>query len=210
MGTRDRRRARTRAELARAAARLFESQGFAATTVEEIAAAADYSASTFFRLFERKEDALFFDLDDSVNAVSLHMATVTSEGEWPTIRDALLQHAGAWEAGDAEFAATRTRLFHAEPALARVYAEYLEQWQAELAAHLQRARGDDPDDDVMPMVAAGAVVSTYRAAFRRQARVGGTLVEHLRRALDLLETSGSVPVLLGGAQPREPAFIPPR
>jgi AcrR family transcriptional regulator len=201
VSTRDRRRARTRAELARAAARLFEEQGFAATTVEEIAAAADYSASTFFRLFDRKEDALFFDVDDSVGPVSQHMATVTSGGEWPVLREALLRHAATWEAGDPGFSAARTRLFHREPALARVYAEYLEQWQTELASHLALGRGGDPDDDVMPMVAAGAIVATYRAAFLRQARVGGTLVEHLERALDHLETSGSVPLLLGLTSP---------
>lgn len=201
MGARDRRRARTRAELARAAADLFESQGFAATTVEEIAAAADYSASTFFRLFERKEDALFFDLDDSVGVVSAHMAEVTSGGRWPAIREALLRHAAAWEGGDPAFAAARTRLFHREAALARVYAEHLERWQTELAAELGRLRGGDPDDDVMPTVAAGAIVSTYRAAFARQARLGGTLVDQLERALDLLETSGSLTALLGAGAP---------
>ncbi|NMO91646.1 TetR family transcriptional regulator [Actinomycetospora sp. TBRC 11914] len=199
MSSRDRRRARTRQELARAAAVLFEQQGFAATTVEEIAAAADYSASTFFRLFDRKEDALFVDLDDSVGVVARHMAKVTSAGRWPAIREALLRHAAAWEEGDPEFAAARTRLFHREPALARVYGEHLERWQAELAVDLTRLRGGDPDDDVMPLVAAGAIVSTYRAAFRRQARVGGRMVDHLERALDLLETSGSLSSLLEAA-----------
>ncbi|MCD2194716.1 TetR/AcrR family transcriptional regulator [Actinomycetospora endophytica] len=204
MSARDRRRSRTRQEFARAAARLFETQGFAATTVEEIAGAADYSASTFFRLFERKEDALFVDLDDSEDVLSTRMATVIAGGEWSAIREGLLRHATAWEADDPDFAATRTRLIHREPALARVYREHLEQWQAGIAAHLEQVRGAESEDDVMSMVAAGAIVSIYRAALRRQARLGGTIADHLERALDVFETSGSVSPLLDVARPATP------
>jgi AcrR family transcriptional regulator len=60
-GLRERKKARTRAELQRHALRLFRDRGYAATTVDDIAAAAEVSRSTFFRYFPTKEEVVFFD-----------------------------------------------------------------------------------------------------------------------------------------------------
>jgi AcrR family transcriptional regulator len=48
----------------RHALRLIEEQGYEATTVEQIAAAAEVSPSTFFRYFPTKEDAVMYDALD--------------------------------------------------------------------------------------------------------------------------------------------------
>lgn len=60
-GRQGRRRARTRAELLRAAKQLFAARGFHGTKVADIAAAADAGTGTFYLHFENK-DALFADL----------------------------------------------------------------------------------------------------------------------------------------------------
>lgn len=60
-GLRERKKARTRADLQRHALRLVRDRGWAATTVDDIAAAAEVSRSTFFRYFPTKEDVVLFD-----------------------------------------------------------------------------------------------------------------------------------------------------
>ncbi|MFI8567756.1 TetR/AcrR family transcriptional regulator [Rhodococcus sp. NPDC078407] len=55
---RERRRRETQLEITRAALELFETQGCAATTVDQIARRAGVSASTFFRSYASKEESV--------------------------------------------------------------------------------------------------------------------------------------------------------
>jgi AcrR family transcriptional regulator len=61
LGLRERKKIKTRQTIRREAFRLIEENGYAATTVEQIADAAEVSPSTFFRYFPSKESVLLAD-----------------------------------------------------------------------------------------------------------------------------------------------------
>lgn len=65
-GLRERKKAKTKAAIQSHAVRLFREQGYAATTVEQIAEAAEVSPSTVFRYFPTKEDLVVTDDYDPV------------------------------------------------------------------------------------------------------------------------------------------------
>ena len=67
-GLRERKKAKTRAAIRQHALRLFREQGYSATTIEQIADAAEVSPATFFRYFPTKEDVV---LQDDLDIVTL-------------------------------------------------------------------------------------------------------------------------------------------
>lgn len=70
-GLRDRKKMRTRETIRSEAIRLIERNGYANTTIEQIADAADVSPSTFFRYFPNKESVLMADELDRVTITAL-------------------------------------------------------------------------------------------------------------------------------------------
>jgi AcrR family transcriptional regulator len=69
-GLRERKKRATRAAIHDAGMRLFAEQGFAGTTVDQIADAADVSRATVFHYFPTKEDIVFGDAPLAVAALS--------------------------------------------------------------------------------------------------------------------------------------------
>lgn len=96
--------------------RLFLANGYEATTVQEIAAAAGVSHMTFFRYFPTKEDVVLADDYDPV-VVDLVRARPAGEPDVDKIRHALLTGLAGVSAADRDALLARTRLVLGTPAL---------------------------------------------------------------------------------------------
>ncbi len=113
---RERKKQQTRAAIQRQALRLFARQGFEATTVEEIAAAAGVSHMTFFRYFPTKEDVAFIDDYDPLIASRI-AARPAGEPIIESLRLALKEAFAQVNADERETALARTQLILRTPAL---------------------------------------------------------------------------------------------
>jgi AcrR family transcriptional regulator len=71
LGLRERKKLKTRRSIQEHALRLFREQGYEATTVEQIAEAAEVSPSTFFRYYPTKEDTVLTDEYDPLIVSSM-------------------------------------------------------------------------------------------------------------------------------------------
>jgi AcrR family transcriptional regulator len=113
---RQRKKAETRDRLRASALRLFAEQGYDATTVEQIAAAAGVSHMTFFRYFPAKEDVALADNYDPVIAALLGR---TPAG-WPLarrIRTALLDGLEQIYGADRDALLAQSKLIVSTPVL---------------------------------------------------------------------------------------------
>jgi AcrR family transcriptional regulator len=161
-GLRARKKAQTRRALRREALRLFLAQGYAATTVGAIAAAAGVSHMTFFRHFPRKEDVVLADDYDPLIA-ALIAARPAHEAPVDAVRRALAEGLARVYAADRDAPLARTRLILGTPALrARLWEQ-----QAATEVMIARALGDRAGgvgDDLSTRVVAAACLAAVAAA----------------------------------------------
>jgi AcrR family transcriptional regulator len=100
---RDRQRTQIRADIRRAAFRLFAARGFDAVTTEEIAAAAGVSPRTFFRHVPNKEELLLGPVRHGGSAIiSLLEQRPSREAPDVALASAIAARAGAFERADSE------------------------------------------------------------------------------------------------------------
>jgi AcrR family transcriptional regulator len=161
-GLRERKKARTRAAIREHAVRLFRQQGYAATTVEQIAAAADVSPATFFRYFPTKEDVV---LQDDMDILTMKALEAQPPGLSPiaAVRRAAASAYAAMSPEDLDRMAETTRLTMAVPEIrARALDELTRTFDVMGRALAVRA-GRAPDD-FAARILAGAVTGVIMAA----------------------------------------------
>ena len=166
---RDRKRERTRRALLEAAVELFESRGYEATTVADIAAAAEVGTRTFFNYFESKEELLFPEPDERVRAAVHAIATRRSDDRPVDVLLRALRAAGdnpGEHLGDdlaARIAVLRAQVSRTVPAVSGRAAHAQLAAQQEIARQL---RGAFPEelDDVGAAALVGAVVGAVSGA----------------------------------------------
>lgn len=180
----------TASRLREAAYALFEQQGYAATTVDQIAAHAGVGRTTFFRAFGSKEDVIFPDHEALVAQVAARLATLSD--------DPVAAPIGATEAArivlehylaEGDLARARYRLTASVPTLRdrevssttgyrRLFRDALRGWTREEAG-----------DDLRAEVLAGAIVTAHNHVLRRWLRGAvddDTARAELDRALGLV------------------------
>jgi AcrR family transcriptional regulator len=162
----ERKRMLVRDELAEAALKLLAWQGYEATTIDQIAAAAGVSRRTFFRYFTSKEDVVVQFLEH-VGAHLRGRLAVRPEAEPPAValRQALEIFVDACREYP-EKALRLTRLMLGTPALLGRFLERQEQWRADLAAELARRAGRAPDRDLRPALAAAVALAAFDTALQ--------------------------------------------
>lgn len=159
MGLRERKKEQTRRNIEDAAIRLFEERGYAATTVAEIAEAADIAPRTFFAYFPSKEAVLFGDFDATFDVLRAHM---DQRGPEETTFDAVRAWIGTLiddEDIDHERDACRRRLIADNEVLTAHERHLMGRFERLLAENVARDLGDDPDDLQPRLVAAAAVAA---------------------------------------------------
>jgi AcrR family transcriptional regulator len=173
---RDRRKAKARLDIARAALRLFQEKGYEATTAADIARAADFSERSFYRYFATKEDVVFFDIGDLLEEVRTLMSGVPAERLWDAVRDEVIGSVARFQKSGQEFASEALRTWVTDPALAGPFQRFCQRWQNMLAEQWCAAHGGtDPDADIDAQLVAHYVVSTCQACFRVHALTGREL-----------------------------------
>jgi AcrR family transcriptional regulator len=160
-GLRERKKAKTRVAIREAAMGLFDRQGFAATTVEQIAEAAEVSPSTFFRYFPTKEDVVLIDDYDPMIADAIRRQPAAMHPV-DALVEAMRSVFGSLTAEEWESERRRQKLFREVPELR---ARVLQQTVAviELLGDVIAERAGLPAGNLSARVIAGAVVGVVLA-----------------------------------------------
>lgn len=168
-GLRELKKAQTRQAIVEASERLFAERGFEATTIEDIAAAAQVTKKTVFNHFPTKEDLALDRSDDYLHEL---LTAIGNRPEGTTVLDAfrvlsrrqadqlptLRQHL---RSGGGLFS-----LIDSTPALQQRMATYRHQLVASLADQL-REESNAEADDPWPKVVAWTLVGTQAILFER-------------------------------------------
>jgi AcrR family transcriptional regulator len=181
LGLRDRKKIKTRDAIRREAMRLIQENGFANTTVEQIAEAAEVSPSTFFRYFPSKELVLM--------ANDLDQVTIEALGKQPADMPSLQAFRRALEItmatlseDDWRFERARLRMVLSIPELRAAQFEAYRETVAALTDADCRRTGRQPDDFEV-RVFVGALAGGLMAVLDR----ASGLPERMYRALDFME-----------------------
>jgi AcrR family transcriptional regulator len=179
---RERKKAKTRLAIREHAMELFAKQGYDETTVEQIAAAAEVSPSTFFRYFPSKEEVVLQDDYDALLLAAFH-AQSPDVAPLEALRNAITDVFSAMPESQRAQEAERTRLLTKVPELrARMLAQGADMISMLAEAVAQRVGRQADEFEVRTF--AGALIGVALAV----AEAGsGDYLEQFNRALLLLE-----------------------
>jgi len=186
---RQQKKSATRRSIRSHALRLFGEQGYDATTVEQIAAAAGVSHMTFFRYFRTKEDVVLSDEYDPL-LVTLLEKSPAAQPVIERIRTALKQGLAAIYETERAALLSQAQLIVTTPALqARLWADQMASQQ--LLVDALGASTDDPHVGFQTKVTVAACLGAATTAVLTWAQNNGTpeLPELIDEAFDALSSA---------------------
>jgi AcrR family transcriptional regulator len=166
VGLRERKKARTKMAIQEHAMRLFAERGYQATTVEQIAAAAEVSPSTFFRYFPTKEDVVLYDALDPV-LLEAFRAQPADRSPVQALRGAMREVFAELPPEALAMQQERDVLIRSVPELrARMLDEFAKSLQlfAEIVAERVGRRPDDPAVRAVAGAVVGVGISAWYTA----------------------------------------------
>jgi AcrR family transcriptional regulator len=179
---RERKKVRTRRTIRREAFRLFDERGYAETTIEHIADAADISSSTFFRYFPSKESVL---LADDLSMVMLEALAGQPVEMTPiaAFRHAVHEGFDHMTAEEWDMEKTRQRLIYSLPELQPALREEYNSLVAGVAEAMARRLQRGPHE-LEIRAFAGAVIGAVMALGNR----GPFSLDNVDQAMNVLES----------------------
>jgi AcrR family transcriptional regulator len=157
-GLRQRKRQQTRERLTEAAMALFLDRGFEATTLDDIAAAADISRRSFFHYFASKEDVVFaWQEESTASLIAAVAARPANESMLTAAENAILTMVGQLKPGEAMAIARLKRDNPALQARDQVKHEKLERALAEALGKRAGQKAEKLQARLVAMIATGTM-----------------------------------------------------
>lgn len=178
VGRRERKKAATRSNLEEASFRLFASQGYDETTLQDITEAADVAPRTFFRYFASKEELILG------SAAEMEESMTSLLGARPQSEPMLDGILAALECLDPEGASTsdpvqrerlllRFRIMGESPAVRAGLLDSYGVMERAIAAFVAQRTGADAVLDLEPPMIAASIVAAVRVSVTCWAARGG-------------------------------------
>lgn len=162
----DQRRARglrNRQALINSAIELFTTQGYDATTIEQISAAAGVAPRTFFHHFATKDDILFDGYAERLQEATRRFRASRSNSLWGALAETSSAVAEVI-ADQPEIFLVRARMYHSVPALRATMLRINQDWIDQLTAEVARWLDSDMGTDLRPRLTATLINGANRAA----------------------------------------------
>ncbi len=161
MGLRERKKQRTAQAIEDAALSLFAERGFQATTIADIADAAEIAPRTFFSYFPSKESVLFGDFDETFQSLAEHLDARGDQSLLDAIRAwivELIDHGGLPD----ERERRRREIIDAHEELLAHERQLTTSFEALISVAAATELGAEPGD-LHPRIIAAATAATFTA-----------------------------------------------
>jgi AcrR family transcriptional regulator len=184
-GLRERKKQKTRWAIQEHAMRLFAQQGYDETTVEQIAAAAEISPSTFFRYFKTKEDVVVQDRYDDLIVEKIGAAPADL-GPIGMIRWTMREVFGGLDPGEIDEGLARGRLILENQAVRARSLQNMLAVTGAMAAAVATRMGR-PVDDFRVRALCGACLGAMVECIMAWMVEGGQLIDLAKSVDDALD-----------------------